>query len=71
LRFLLETFSPSHPYLLQEKVMKAYLAQFPAAAWIALAVPTLILAHQVLIVTVPQLIHALLPASVRALLQIL
>ena len=41
------------------------------AVTFALAVPTLILAHQVLIVTVPQLIHALLPASVRALLQIL
>ena len=51
--------------------MRAYLNQMPAAGWIALGIPALLLAYGILLLLGPEIMRAIVPETVRSLLRII
>jgi hypothetical protein len=51
--------------------MRAYLNQMPAAAWVGLGLPALLLAYALLTLLGPEILRALVPETVRALFRII
>jgi hypothetical protein len=68
---LAKLFLPLVRTYLQEAVMRAYLNQLPTAAWVALGVPALLLAHEIVAVVVPIVVRTVVPETVRTVLHLL
>ena len=51
--------------------MRAYLNQMPTAAWVAVGIPTLLLAYGIVSTILPEVLRAVVPETVRAVLQML
>jgi len=51
--------------------MRAYLNQLPTAAWVALGIPVLLLAQQIIFLVVPVVVRAVVPEAVRSVLHLL
>ena len=51
--------------------MRAYLTQMTTAGWIVVGIPALLLAYAVLSAVGPEIVRAVVPETVRALLRII
>jgi hypothetical protein len=51
--------------------MKAYLANWPTAVWVLIALPALIVTRCVVATVVPHVVHAMVPEVVRNVLRII
>lgn len=51
--------------------MRTHLNQVPALAWIALAIPAILVAHSVFVTVLSQVLRAVVPDTVRSVLSIL
>ena len=57
--------------LIAEDVMKAYFANLPAKAWVLVTLSAVLITYPVITVVVPELLRAIVPETVRSVLNLL